>query len=98
MGYSHKNSVRGGSHLTEQLLSIASGSGPLRLVCVCAPLKRLNVSARMRQQCSPPAFSYSSTVLTAQANIAHTHDFCLGCSNVIKQLFSVCEETLLLNM
>lgn len=24
MGYGHKNSTRGGSHLTEQLLSIAS--------------------------------------------------------------------------
>lgn len=34
MGYGHKNSARGGSHLTEQLLSIASGSAALHSVCV----------------------------------------------------------------
>ncbi len=36
MGYGHKNSTRGGSHLTEQLLSIARGSAALHSVCVCA--------------------------------------------------------------
>lgn len=73
LGYGNKNSARGGSHLAKQLLSIASGSArpPFR-VCVRAQGR---ADVRLRQQCSPPAFSYSSTGFTAPATLAHMSCF-----------------------
>ena len=35
MGYGHKNSAKGGSHLTEQLLSIANGSAAHHSLLAC---------------------------------------------------------------
>lgn len=73
MGYGNKNSARGGSHLAKQLLSIASGSArpPFR-VCVRVQGR---AAVRLRQQCYPPAFSYSSTGFTAPATLAHMSCF-----------------------
>lgn len=73
MGYSHKNSMRGGSHLTEQLLSIPSGSAPLRLLCVCC-VRGESVSALMRQPPHTPPL-VTAPLFRANAKLAHASCF-----------------------